>query len=226
MHNYALVKQRLPPGTKFWQGDANNGGIYYDDHGWYSYLGPFIEEVGWAKSIDTSVSFSDTRNEAARRYQVKFFECPSDGMVHNEWPSNMWCRWRTNYAINFGNTNYGQTFGVGNIRFQGAPFMPRKSRALKFITDGTSHTLMMSEMRTIKDFGNSWGGPISEIEEATGGQTFEGTLGPNDVKGDNAFRVACMLPDGTTNGCTEQTPIPTAGAGWRPAMHVRRRLRQ
>ena len=98
--------------------------------------------------------------------------------------------------------------------------MPRKSRALKFITDGTSHTLMMSEMRTIKDFGNSWGGPISEIEEATGGQTFEGTLGPNDVKGDNAFRVACMLPDGTTNGCTEQTPIPTA-ARWMGSRHAR-----
>src|SRR5690349_17400721 len=73
MHNYALVNKRLPPGTKFWQNDTTNGGIYYDDHGWYSFLGPFIEEVGWAKSIDTTVSFSDTKNEAARRYQVKFF---------------------------------------------------------------------------------------------------------------------------------------------------------
>jgi prepilin-type N-terminal cleavage/methylation domain-containing protein len=211
MHNYALVNKRLPPGTKLWQGDTlepGAPGTYYDDHGWYGYLGPFIEEVGWSKAIDTTLSFSDAKNDFGRRYQIKLYECPSDGMVHNEWPSGNWARWRGNYAVNFGNTNYGQTIGLLGLRFLGAPFMPRKSRALNKIIDGTSHTLMMGETRSIKDFGDTWGGPISEIEEATGGQTFEGTLSPNDSKGDNAFRVACMLPDGTTNGCTEQTPIP------------------
>src|SRR6476646_7709467 len=153
MPAYHSANKKLPPGSKYGPapGDGSGMGAWYDDHGWYSYLGPFIEEVGWSKSIDTSVPFSgNTANTAARRFKIKMFECPSDGMVPNEWPSDVWCRWRANYAVNFGNTNYGQTIGVGGIRFQGAPFMPKKSRALKFITDGTSHTLMMSEVRTIK----------------------------------------------------------------------------
>ena len=79
---------------------------------------------------------------------------------------------RTNYAVNFGNTNYGQSSGetggigivdpegkVGSfIKFGGAHFMPRKSRPIKKIIDGTSHTLMMSEVRTIKWYGSTWGG--------------------------------------------------------------------
>jgi hypothetical protein len=92
-------------------------------------------------------------------------------------------------------------------KFYGAPFMPRKSRALKNIPDGTSNTLLMAEIRTIKEFNNdaSWGGPISETEEATGGQSFEGALPPNSVIGDNVTRVACIQNNG---GCTEQTAVP------------------
>jgi Protein of unknown function (DUF1559) len=133
-------------------------------------------------------------------------------MVHNEWPSSNWARWRANYAINFGNTNYGQS-NIGDVvqpangiaKFGGAPFMPRKSRAIKTITDGTSHTLMMAEVRSIKEFGTTWGGTISEIETALGGQTFEAMLLPNSEKGDFASRVGCI------NACTEQTPITLDG---------------
>jgi hypothetical protein len=90
------------------QGPAD-GGNWYDNHGWYSFIGPYIDEVGWAKSIRTDVSFSSPTNEQARRLKIPLFECPSDGgMVKNEWPSSSWARWRGNYAVNFGNTYYGQ----------------------------------------------------------------------------------------------------------------------
>ena len=92
--------------------------------------------------------------------------------------------------------------------------MLRKSRALKNIPDGTSNTLLMGEIRTIKDFGNSWGGPISEIEEATGGGTIEGALPPNSLIGDNAVRVACIQNNG---GCSEQTAIPIEALDGVPA---------
>ena len=68
MLNYEAAKRKLPPGTKYWWGDEPAGGNagddplggnFIDDHGWYSYVGPFIEEVGWAKSIDTTISFCD-----------------------------------------------------------------------------------------------------------------------------------------------------------------------
>jgi prepilin-type N-terminal cleavage/methylation domain-containing protein len=228
MTAYHSANKRLPPGSKWGPNNPSGMGQWYDDHGWYSYLGPFIEEVGWSKSINTSVPFSgNTANTAARRFKIKLFECPSDGMVPNEWPSDVWCRWRANYAVNFGNTNYGQS-AISTAfpadpgtppdvppapampapgQFKGAPFQLVKSRNLKQITDGTSHTLLMAEVRTIKDFGNTWGGPISEIETALGGNTFEGTLPPNSPRGDYANRVGCVNGSGN-GGCTEQVQIP------------------
>src|SRR5262245_38514066 len=91
MTAYHSANKKLPPGSKWGPAPNNNpaGGQYYDDHGWYSYLGPFIEEVGWSKSIDTTVPFSgNSANTAARRLKIKLFECPDDGMVQNEWPSD------------------------------------------------------------------------------------------------------------------------------------------
>ena len=241
MTNYDNAKKRLPPGTKFWWADDGsgnpasavdpNGGVWWDDHGWYSYIGPFIEEVGWAKSINTDIAFCDTNgvNHNARVYKVSFFECPSDGMYPNEFSSGpdptRWARWRANYAVNFGNTNYGQN-NQSQIdtthpaaQFKGAPFGPSTlrgkknsaglnlpgSRTLSKIPDGTSHTLLMSEVRTIKR-DSGWGGPISEIETALGGQTFEGTLLPNDARGDYVNRVPCVNAK-ISGSCGESTPI-------------------
>ena len=120
-----------------------------------------------------------------------------------------WARWWANYAVNFGNTNYGQSSGSGLgivdpeqaipprfVKFLGAPFMPRKSRPIKKIIDGTSHTLMMSEVRTIKWLGSTWGGTVSEIETALGGQTFETLLRPNSVFGDSAARIGYKMSCG------------------------------
>src|SRR5439155_10590821 len=122
MTAYHSANKKLPPGSKYGPlpGEGNPaGGAWYDDHGWYSYLGPYIEEVGWSKSIDTNAPFSGPNslsppavksNEPARRLKIKLFECPDDAMVQNEWPSASWCRWRGDYAVNSGNANYGQGY--------------------------------------------------------------------------------------------------------------------
>src|SRR5262249_33708196 len=123
MNNYDSAKKKLPPGTKYWWNDDGSGnqqsgvdprgGSWWDDHGWYAYLTPYIEEIGISKAINFDKSFSDTSNYNARIIKVKMFECPSDGMMLDEGalPANFmqWARWRANYAVNFGNTNYGQT---------------------------------------------------------------------------------------------------------------------
>ncbi|HZZ26913.1 MAG TPA: DUF1559 domain-containing protein [Pirellulales bacterium] len=235
MMNYDTAKKKLPPGTKYWWGDEPpgqpagtdpEGGSWWDDHGWYIWVCPYLEEKAMVGNVHTDKSFSDPLNYTARTVKVPIFECPSDGMYPDEFNSGpnpqMWARWRGNYAINFGNTNYGQTTqtaidtqhgtntatgtspGNSLTAFKGAPFGPSSlsgkknginqnlpgSRSLGKIPDGTSHTLLMAEVRTIKRDSN-WGGPISEIETALGGQTFEGYLLPNDTKGDYANRVPC-----------------------------------
>ena len=77
LHQFALAMtacdnatKRLPPGTKY--SPTHPGTLtWYDDHGWYSYIGPYIEEVGWKNSIDTSVSFSGS-GPMQRRESTKY----------------------------------------------------------------------------------------------------------------------------------------------------------
>ena len=66
-----------------------------------------------------------------------------------------------NYVLNYGNTTSAQrTFQ--SVPFRGAPFAPRKSFKLMDITDGTSNTLLLLEVRQgqRKDLrGFTWWGP-------------------------------------------------------------------
>jgi hypothetical protein len=95
-------------------------------------------------------------------------------------------------VVNFGNTNYGQTPKAG-VPFLGAPFSYRKSAKLADIADGTSNTLMMSEIiaTTVTP---GWGGPLSDFTTSLGGQTFNGWFTPNSQSCDEIARI-CPQPD-------------------------------
>ncbi len=208
MHSYHTQKGLLPPGAITWVGEdrANTAGAWYDDHGWYSQMGPQIDQLSWYQSINFKLSFSDPANDTPRRAMISLFACPDDGLQRNEWSSNVWARVRGNYAVNFGNTNYGQTTKSG-VMFLGAPFSYHRSGNLSDILDGTTNTLMMAEIVAIAEYQNqasgAWGGPISDIETSLGGQTFEGWVTPNSNLPDDAARVCplagTLLPPGGCN---------------------------
>ena len=146
---------------------------------------------------------------------------------------------RANYAVNMGNTNYGQGLAVGSngkwttvnprqnalnattnpynmpgyplADFGGAPFAIKlygrnRSLPIKKISDGTSHTLLMSEVRTIK-YANGWGGSISELETALGGCTFNTFMEPNSPRGDNAFRIGYWKASCTEGNVLDETAM-------------------
>lgn len=192
MLNYESAKGGFPTGARSWTPDDYAGkgpGTWYDDHGWYSQIGGFIEQQAWHDLIDFNVSFSHTRNLQARKTKIAMFACPSDvGLVENEWHSPTWARLRANYVVNFGNTNYGQR-DKADVEFLGAPFVPRNDQPLKRITDGLSKTLMMSEIKVIPNIGSGWGGPLSDFSTALGGQTFQGWLPPNSPVPDEIARL-------------------------------------
>jgi len=181
-------------------------GGWYDDHGWYSQIGDFIEQKGWTKWINTSVSLSDVSNRVPRTYMNKLFACPSDrGLQRNEWNDPNWARIRGNYMVNAGNAYYGQDDirdgAPNNPTFYGAPFTYLKMTPTNKITDGLSHTLMMSEVLVLPELdtqagGAGWGGPPSDFTTALGGQTFEGILPPNDrTLGDLVGRLIISPPE-------------------------------
>jgi prepilin-type N-terminal cleavage/methylation domain-containing protein/prepilin-type processing-associated H-X9-DG protein len=207
MHNYHDTARQLPPGTVKWIGDSSRTGassFYWDDHGWYSMMGPYIDQAPWYNSINFSAQMSDVSNDAARRAKISLYGCPTDGMKNNEWASNTWARWRGNYVVNWGNTNYGQTSTAG-VTFGGAPFSYRGSSSFSGIIDGMSNTLMMGEVLT-STVTPGWGGPISEIQIATGGQTFNAWLTPNSSACELAYRVCPGTGDLNGISCCNLSP--------------------
>ncbi len=208
MHNYEAAIGALPPAAISWVGDPIYGtagrpgpGSWYDDHGWYSQIGPYIEQQAWYDSIDFTKSFSHEVNDQPRRHEVPLYACPSDGFKKNEWDSRTWARLRGNYVVNFGNTNYGQTEKAG-VKFLGAPFRPLKSQGIADVRDGSSNTLMMAEILTVLESNQCsgcWGSPLSDFSTSLGGQTFNGWLPPNSPVGDDVARRLAPEPDYTLN---------------------------
>jgi prepilin-type N-terminal cleavage/methylation domain-containing protein len=129
-------------------------------------------------------------NVTGRRYSV--LTCPSDtpntpiGSITSH-----------NYVVNYGNTSYFQSTYQG-VPFLGAPFAPRKKFGLTDITDGTSNTILMLEVRQgqRKDLrGFTWWGP------ATAGETF---FPPNTTSPDGIQ----YGPDDGTGYCDPKPPNP------------------
>ncbi|TWT35929.1 hypothetical protein KOR34_08260 [Posidoniimonas corsicana] len=191
MMNYEGTYKGLPPIAVSWgpaEYAARGGGPgnWYDDHGWYIPVMPYLEEQAVADLAHPDLSFSDAANEAARKAKVPMMACPSDiGLQENEWTIPTWARVRSNYVVNGGNTVYGQyTIGSAAATFPayipsgGAPFIPSKPGKLSKIIDGTSKTLMMSELLVLPTTAG-WGGPYSDAQTALGGQQFNGINTPN-----------------------------------------------
>jgi prepilin-type N-terminal cleavage/methylation domain-containing protein/prepilin-type processing-associated H-X9-DG protein len=202
MQSYHSAMREFPPGVKTWANDPYPGpGGWYDNHGWYSYILGYIEATAALKSMNIKISYSDARNEQSRRQKNPLFGCPSDGgrEYQNEWGSATWARLRGNYVVNWGNTDYPQSStkpdifepNIGRpIKFLGSPFKPRRSLSIGKIIDGSSHTLMMSEILAFRlEDDWTWGGPMSDFQTALGGQTFNGFLPPNSRVGDDICRV-------------------------------------
>ena len=225
MLTYESAFRGLPPMSKYWSNAEYNGpGGWYDDHGWYIPLMPYIEEAGVVQMVNPDVSFSDAQNLQARRAYVNIHACPSDiGLQRNEWDIATWARLRSNYVVNAGNTVYGQ-HSVGSCpgvypscrQYQGGPFIPRKANRLSRITDGTSKTLLMSEVLVLPET-SRWGGPYSDAQTALGGQVFTGFNTPNSFEPDALTRQGEWWSAARSVWNQQQLPV---GPNRRPALPV------
>jgi prepilin-type processing-associated H-X9-DG protein len=223
MLNYESSKGGLPPMAKFWWDRAAAGqekgyldlypggpGSWYDDHGWYLPVLPFIEQAGLSNLVQPNKSFSDPANRGGRTAMVSAHQCPSDiGLQRNEWDFPEWARVRSNYVVNAGNTTYGQHDLGTVVRFGGAPFVPREINPLKRIPDGTAGTLMMSEVLVLPETPN-WGGPYSDAQTALGGQVFTGFRLPNSPLGDALCRQSEWINNVREGFLAQGMPLPLA----------------
>ncbi|SIO55914.1 prepilin-type N-terminal cleavage/methylation domain-containing protein/prepilin-type processing-associated H-X9-DG domain-containing protein [Singulisphaera sp. GP187] len=223
MHNYHDTQGSLPLGARTKYGasappGANTG--WNNDMTWYSGIGATIEQQAWFNSHNFSMSYSDPSNLTARKTKIATFGCPSDGLREDEWTDATWARIRSNYAANFGNTNYGQTTKV-NVPFLGAPFGIGASYGFKDMNDGTSTTLLLGEILTSTTT-PGWGGPISEVSIASGGNGFETWNPPNSSNPDEADRVCPARQDWNgIKGCVISAGSGTADATQNQSLALR-----
>ena len=222
MHNYHDTQGGLPMGARTPRNVAapppQTG--WNNDFTWYAMVGTTIEQTAWWNSHNFMLSYSGPPNSTARKTKIQTFGCPSDGLKEDEFTSNDWCRIRSNYSVNFGNTNYGQT-AKGGFTFLGAPFGIGVSYSFQELTDGTSNTLLVGEILTSRTT-PGWGGPISEVSIASGGNGFQAWLTPNSKSFDEADRVCPALQDlNGISGCTISVASNTADALQNQSMALR-----
>jgi prepilin-type N-terminal cleavage/methylation domain-containing protein len=173
---------------------------------WVMHLWPFIEQNALDGLNDTTRHFYVPPGtitgtlDGLTGQQVPFYYCPSD--VGSDQTEGGYQRRRGNYVVNWGNSRYGQNPEPdGKAPFShinGDRSKPRETPFAK-ITDGTSNTLMMSEVLkawSTKD--NDWRG---DIHNDDGVFRFHTLLSPNT-----------SAPDIIQNGWFQNTGDPSMPA--------------
>jgi prepilin-type N-terminal cleavage/methylation domain-containing protein/prepilin-type processing-associated H-X9-DG protein len=210
--NYESARKSFTNGCRHEAGATFETGMrWYDDHTWAYLLTPYIEQGNVSDLFDLDVSANNIKNLPARQVKIELYECPSDGAAFNDETDARWDRWRYNYAVNWGNTNKAQRdHRVGSLvyTYGGAPFTFGRGIRLEEMTDGTSNTLMYSEVITPKDIG--WAGSIGDCTICRGGQGFTTFTTPNSNVLD-AMDERCPEPDPDIK-CVVASSAPPVGA--------------
>lgn len=136
MHNYHDVHNKFPVGT------------YSCCWGtWQVAILPYIEQNALFQLYEnsggtdaTGPRYGASPNTQVTTKRLAALTCPSD--MENAPIGNITCH---NYAVNYGNTSYGQGT-VNGVTFGGAPFSISKCFGFRDAIDGTSTTLMMAEV--------------------------------------------------------------------------------
>jgi prepilin-type N-terminal cleavage/methylation domain-containing protein/prepilin-type processing-associated H-X9-DG protein len=201
MTNFATARKRLPYGSTHFPTTTNAPPPPRQT--WIQCLWDFLEEKALVGRNDLTKNFEDapvTVQYAASglaMIPLKIYNCPSDVVgVDQDDPTIQYQRRRSNYAVNWGNSLYGQNpEPAGHAPFShvgGDRTKPRLTK-ISMITDGTSHTLLMSEiLKAWSHIDDDWRGDIynddGEFRFHTTSSSSVGTFTPNSKSPDNLAR--------------------------------------
>ncbi|WP_435020145.1 DUF1559 domain-containing protein [Tundrisphaera sp. TA3] len=135
LHNYHDTHGRFAPGSI---APAVTGAPNYRQP-FVSSLLPFLEQGNLSNSFNFNLSFETNANSTTRAARVAAYDCPSDQAVVFANNAGKVFDVKGNYGINWGQNVYSD---------QGlpAPFALNYGASLAEITDGTSQTLLMTEI--------------------------------------------------------------------------------
>jgi prepilin-type N-terminal cleavage/methylation domain-containing protein/prepilin-type processing-associated H-X9-DG protein len=227
MHNYHQSGGSLPIGRMglgYTYPNSNNP----NRRTWSLSILPQLEQGAAYQSMNFSFSFYESANHTAVTAQVSTFHCPSDpnaGVLEQNGGASS--RYHSNYMVNWGNThfaqdkptsyaNYPNPFVGPNgdtVPFMGAPFTSNESKDFSSFLDGTSNTLLMSEVVVGLDQSAASGWDIRGdfFNDDRGCAMFMTYTAPNSMTPDNIYTTECNYPYQTNPPCIKTT-APTFAA--------------
>ncbi|WP_237226405.1 DUF1559 domain-containing protein [Rubinisphaera sp. JC750] len=144
MHNYHDVMSTLPMGAIKAPNIADAGTSGYL---WVRYILPYIEQAAIYDAWDENIPYHNGGNLPLIRTVIPGYLCPSDTATKtwNNAPNY-------NYAVNYGNTTLERTSPHNGVDFKPSPFhystsTTGKAYKLRDLTDGTTNTMLMAEIR-------------------------------------------------------------------------------
>ncbi len=166
-----------------------------DDHSWFTEILPHIEQANIFQIADLTTRINGQTNanqQLIRTVNIPTHNCPSDQQLIREDGAAPWRIRTTNYVCNVGNTTYlGRTFtyptGAPAAVFGGAPFDFGLKQTMVGITDGTSNTVMFSELVVPKSNPAAWQGPTGLVRYQSG-SGFNTFFPPNTMEPDRLAR--------------------------------------
>lgn len=205
IHSYLAAKRTLPPGLHecCW-GTWQVAVLPYVEQ---QALGSAYQDFGGGRSTVAYHTDPNLTNVSSKR--LPFATCPSD-KVSAPFPWGSGAMTKHNYVVNYGPTGlednlfekpegWTQVAVLNGVAYNGAPFESRKTIPPSQITDGTSNTLLMSEViqgEGVDIRGLTWWGD---------GAGFSTYLAPNASQPDSSiYGSYCDVTENDLSPCVQQ----------------------
>ncbi len=152
LHNYHGAHGSFSYSNSRAGGTSNCGAVVTHRISYPPPLWPFIEQQALYDQYDFNLPFhhlynqpQGTGNEPLVKIQVPLYFCPADRKGYWVSPADDHNRSRGNYVLNWGAADFCQnTTTYPNYRL--SPFGPNRTSTIDDFRDGTSNTMMMSEV--------------------------------------------------------------------------------
>ena len=157
MHSYHDAQKKLPAFT-----------TVSPRHNWPAFVMPYLDQAALVAAYTLTVNWFDPPNLAMTQVQLAVFYCPSDRPAAMWTDQTSYVSARANYLACYGNVTFGGTtlgaytsrgvFGCSDVAGAATNvFTPYQTKLVQ-ITDGTSNTILMSEIIVAKMDNNQGGG--------------------------------------------------------------------
>ena len=154
------------------------GGLSSPSQTWAFIILPYLEQVAMSNALNMSQAATTFANSTVVQAKLSVFNCPTDPNAGQVWlsptPTTIPNRSKGNYVVNWGNSDFEQNMPLSTIPNDSlapanlgpfafvtsirGPFRVNNTTnaitpfSFRDITDGTSNTMMGSEVRIVTDF--------------------------------------------------------------------------